>query len=141
MKKINAWKIRHLVDESFVPASKCIILKIVRFLKACKFHVCSSGWGFPQYIYRSNTFFSSGYNNYFQAVQKRVLVKKTISRSIGLMYACPFLSIFSLDKWKMKLHFSILSQCFCPIAFCHISFFLTMAVLTLLKPSMLDFKL
>ena len=32
MKKNNAWNIRRLVDESFVPATQHIILKIVRFL-------------------------------------------------------------------------------------------------------------
>ena len=31
MKKNNAWNIRRLVDESFVPATKRIILKIVGF--------------------------------------------------------------------------------------------------------------
>ena len=32
MKKNNSWNIRRLVDESFVPATQCIILKIVGFL-------------------------------------------------------------------------------------------------------------
>ena len=32
MKKNNAWNIRHLVDESFVPSTQRIILKIVGFL-------------------------------------------------------------------------------------------------------------
>ena len=32
MKKKNTWNIRHLVDESFVPATQRIILKIVGFL-------------------------------------------------------------------------------------------------------------
>ena len=31
MKKYNAWNIRRLVDESLVPATKQIILKIVGF--------------------------------------------------------------------------------------------------------------
>ena len=32
MKKNNTWNIRHLVNESFIPATQCIILKIVGFL-------------------------------------------------------------------------------------------------------------
>ena len=31
MKKSNAWNIRHLVDESFIPATQGILLKIVGF--------------------------------------------------------------------------------------------------------------
>ena len=37
--KDNTWNIRRLVDESFVPATQCIILKIVGFL------VLLSPWG------------------------------------------------------------------------------------------------
>ena len=32
MEKNNAWNIRHLVNESFIPATQRIILKIVGFL-------------------------------------------------------------------------------------------------------------
>ena len=32
MKKNNSWNIRHLVDESFVPVTQYIILKIVGFI-------------------------------------------------------------------------------------------------------------
>ena len=40
MKKNNAWNIRRLVDESFVPSTQRIILKIVGFQHALLFNFC-----------------------------------------------------------------------------------------------------
>jgi hypothetical protein len=41
--KINAWNIKSLVDESFVPLTQSIILKIVGFKKRKKILTFSSG--------------------------------------------------------------------------------------------------
>ena len=49
MKKNNAWNIRHLVDESFIPSTQPTKLKIVGF------HICfSSGLTFSPTALRSN---------------------------------------------------------------------------------------
>ena len=51
MKRNNAWSIRCLVDELFVPSSQRIILKIVRFIMLCSIYIklsCRKNSNFQQ---------------------------------------------------------------------------------------------